>query len=72
MSEGLKTVYGLDQSETWDIRSQIKYLNGEHFAALDDLRTRFGDDALKSADPGVLSGTWKDGEFRLKMDRLAC
>jgi hypothetical protein len=61
MSEGLKTVYGLDQSEIWDIRSQVKYLNGEHFAALDDLCTRFGG-ALKSDDPGVPSGTWKDGE----------
>ncbi|KAJ7930125.1 hypothetical protein B0H13DRAFT_1963401, partial [Mycena leptocephala] len=54
MSEGLKTVYGLDQSEIWDIRSQVKYLNGEHFAALDDLCTRFGG-ALKSDDPGVPS-----------------
>ncbi|KAJ7807217.1 hypothetical protein B0H13DRAFT_2154113 [Mycena leptocephala] len=70
MSEGFKTVYGLDQSETWSIQSQIKYLNGEHFAALDDLRTRFGD-ALKSADSGVHSGTWKDVRSPLKRSQSA-
>ncbi|KAJ7654558.1 hypothetical protein DFH06DRAFT_517215 [Mycena polygramma] len=42
MADGLRTLYGLDQSEIWDIRLGVRFFNSEQFAALDELQTRFG------------------------------
>ncbi|KAJ7368703.1 hypothetical protein DFH08DRAFT_832038, partial [Mycena albidolilacea] len=58
MSDALKTLYNLDQSETWDIRKSIRFFDSEQFAALDQLRIRFGG-ILRSEAPGSLSGTWR-------------
>jgi hypothetical protein len=62
MSDALKTLYNLDQSETWDIRKSIRFFDSEQFAALDQLRIRFGG-ILRSKAPHSLSGTWRHGEY---------
>ncbi|KAJ7749229.1 hypothetical protein B0H14DRAFT_3603760 [Mycena olivaceomarginata] len=62
MSDALKTLYNLDQSETWDIRKSIRFFDSEQFAALDQLRIRFGG-ILRSEAPHSPSGTWRHGDL---------
>ncbi|KAJ7044707.1 hypothetical protein C8F04DRAFT_1069257 [Mycena alexandri] len=62
MSEGLKTIYGLDRSEIGCVgrRKYARSLSSEQFAVLEELRIRFGE-TLRTEAPGVWRDCWYSG-----------
>ncbi|KAJ7286281.1 hypothetical protein C8J57DRAFT_1287233, partial [Mycena rebaudengoi] len=70
MSEGLQTLYGLRESLCYYFRKYAKFFSSEQYAALDELRTRFGEN-LSGGAFGVPSAAWRDTHSRLRRSQSA-
>ncbi|KAJ7632103.1 hypothetical protein B0H17DRAFT_513878 [Mycena rosella] len=70
MSAGLETLYGVDQSVSWNVRKSVKFFDREQYAVLDELRSRVGH--LLSGEPRRdLSGAWEASRSTLKRSQSA-
>ncbi|KAJ7498582.1 hypothetical protein FB451DRAFT_1202385 [Mycena latifolia] len=67
MSAGLQTLYGVEQTNSWHVRKGVKYFDREHYAVLEELRTRVEKDGALGDFPGV----WRDARSTLKRSRSA-